>query len=74
MYSITQKSQVSSKFEVRSHEKADFIVDGRYVIEIGGRSKNFSQISNLADSFLAIDEIDVGMGNRIPLWLFGFLY
>lgn len=26
------------------------------------------------DSFLAVDETETGIENRIPLWLFGFLY
>lgn len=36
----------------------------------------FDQIADLPDSYLAIDdtEVEVGYGNRIPLWLFGFLY
>ena len=25
-------------------------------------------------SFAAADDIEIGRGNRIPLWLFGFLY
>lgn len=29
---------------------------------------------DLPDSFIAADEIETGFGNKIPLWLFGFLY
>ena len=36
--------------------------------------KTFEQIADLPDSFLAIDDIEVGTGNRIPLWIFGCLY
>ena len=36
--------------------------------------KSFEQIAGVSDSFLAVDDTDVGYGNRIPLWLFGFLY
>jgi len=64
--------QVVSK--VSSSEKGDFTIDGQYVFEVGGSNKNFSQIANLPDSYLAVDEIEIGWGNRIPLWLFGFLY
>ena len=28
----------------------------------------------IENSFVAADEIEVGFGNKIPLWLFGFLY
>ena len=42
--------------------------------EVGGRRKTFEQIKDEPDSFLALDEVETGYGNRIPLWLFGFLY
>jgi hypothetical protein len=54
--------------------KGDFLVDEKYTIEIGGKSKDFSQIKNIENSYLAVDSIDIGFGNKIPLWLFGFLY
>ncbi|MDE6285648.1 MAG: AAA family ATPase [Muribaculaceae bacterium] len=52
----------------------DFIVDNRYLFEVGGKGKNFSQIRNIPDSFVASDDIEFGLGNKIPLWIFGFLY
>ena len=60
--------------KVNSSDKGDFMVDERYVFEVGGSSKNFSQIAGVPDSYLAVDEIEVGWGNRIPLWVFGWLY
>ena len=50
------------------------MVDGKYLFEVGGPQKTFDQIADLPDSYLAIDNIEVGNGNRIPLWLFGCLY
>ena len=52
----------------------DFLVDSRYLFEVGGKNKSFAQIRNIPESFLAVDDIEVGQKNRIPLWLFGFLY
>ena len=54
--------------------KGDLIVDNRYLFEVGGSGKGFSQIANLPDSFIAADDMEWGFGNKIPLWLFGFLY
>ena len=54
--------------------KGDFLVDGRYTFEIGGKGKSFKQIQGIVDSFIASDDIEIGFGNKIPLWLFGFLY
>ena len=54
--------------------KGDFIVDDRYLFEIGGKDKSFSQIKDIENSFVVADDIEVGYKNKIPLWLFGFLY
>lgn len=53
----------------------DFIIDGMRTFEIGGPSKDTSQIKNLdEEAYLALDELEHPYLNRIPLWLFGFLY
>lgn len=52
----------------------DFIIDNRYLFEIGGKGKGFAQIRDIPDSFVAADDIEFGFGNKIPLWIFGFLY
>ena len=68
-------SQVrSGGHEVVAPEKGDFLVDGKYLFEIGGAGKGFDQIKDLPDSFVVNDDTEVGFGNKIPLWLFGFLY
>ena len=55
-------------------QKGDFLIDGKYTVEVGGADKTFDQIKDLPNSYLAIDDVEFGRGNRIPLWLFGFLY
>ena len=55
-------------------KRGDFLVDDTYLFEVGGKKKSFKQISDIADSFVVSDDIQVGSGNRVPLWLFGFLY
>ena len=67
-------SQLRIGHDVSFPTRGDFLIDGRYLFEVGGKGKTFEQIAYIADSFLAVDETDVGYGNRIPLWLFGFLY
>ena len=50
----------------------DFKVD-KYIFEVGGKNKAFSQIKDKKNSFLAID-IDFSSNNKkIPLWLFSFI-
>lgn len=60
--------------EVTYPPKGDFKVDGKYLFEIGGAGKGFNQIANMPDSYVVNDDTEVGFGNKIPLWLFGFLY
>ncbi|MFO7789386.1 MAG: ATP-binding protein [Bacteroidota bacterium] len=54
--------------------KGDFMVNEKYIMEIGGRNKKHKQIKGLSNSYLAVDDIEIGFGNKIPLWMFGFLY
>lgn len=60
--------------EYLQQKKGDFLVDSKYIFEIGGKNKKFSQIKDIPNSYLAVDNIEVGYGSNIPLWLFGFLY
>lgn len=59
----------------------DFLVDNQYIFEVGGKDKKFTQtsvplegIKDITNSFVVADDIEMGFGNKIPLWLFGFLY
>lgn len=70
----TFASFLSVDHRVGFAKDGDFMVDGRYVFEVGGRGKGFAQIRDIPDSFVVADEIEFGFGNKIPLWLFGFLY
>ncbi|MBO7323496.1 MAG: AAA family ATPase [Bacteroidales bacterium] len=54
--------------------QGDFKVDGKYTFEIGGRSKDFSQIAGLKDSYIFADDWDMPDGAKLPLWMLGFLY
>lgn len=54
--------------------QGDFKVDGRYTFEIGGRSKDFSQIAGIKDSYVFADDCDIPDGAKLPLWMLGFLY
>ena len=67
-------NQVSSIYDIKYPKAGDFFVDGKYTFEVGGRNKTKKQIAHLENSFLALDDIEYGHKNKIPLWLFGFLY
>ncbi|MBQ4007819.1 MAG: ATP-binding protein [Muribaculaceae bacterium] len=67
-------TQMMAEHDVKSPLKGDFMIDDRFLFEVGGRKKTFEQIADIPNSFLAIDDTEIGQGNRIPLWLFGFTY
>lgn len=67
-------SQLCVGHDVSYPKQGDFLVDDRHLFEIGGKGKTFEQIADIPDSYLAIDDTEVGSRNRVPLWMFGFLY
>ncbi len=67
-------NQISCKHHINIAKQGDFLVDEKYLFEIGGKNKSFKQIADMPNSFVVTDDIEVGFGNKIPLWLFGFLY
>lgn len=67
-------NQTSAVATLTMPKKGDFLLDGTTLFEVGGQGKKFDQIKDIPNSYLAIDETEVGYGNKIPLWMFGFLY
>lgn len=87
MYALTSKAantgnvretffanQLAYNHKVMYSDKGDFLVNEQYVFEIGGKDKSMKQIEGIENAFVAADNIEYGFQNRIPLWLFGFLY
>ena len=67
-------NQLSYVGEVNYPKQGDFLCQQKYLFEVGGHKKTFDQIKDIPDSYLAIDDIETGRRNRIPLYMFGFLY
>lgn len=67
-------NQMQQSHTVKISKQGDFYIDGKYTFEIGGKGKGFKQIANIHDSFVVADNLELGYGNKIPLWLFGFMY
>lgn len=67
-------NQVGTVSTLTMPKQGDFMADGKFLFEVGGTRKTFDQIADLPNSYLAIDDIETGNGNRIPLWMFGCLY
>ena len=67
-------NQLRKSHQVNLSEASDFLIDGKYTFEVGGKDKGKKQIATLENAYIVADDIEYGMGNKIPLWLFGFLY
>jgi len=55
-------------------KSGDFYCEETYTFEVGGKKKGFGQIKDIPNSYIVSDDLEIGIGNKIPLWLFGFLY
>jgi len=63
-------NQVGYKNQIKSSEKADFKVNNQFHFSVGGKYTLPAE----SGCFSAADMIEIGKGDVIPLWLFGFLY
>lgn len=67
-------NQLLHSHRLNCHDHADFILDGKTIIEIGGKPKSFRQTKGHSKAYLAVDGIVIGFGRKIPLYIFGLLY
>jgi len=70
-------SMLQQQHSLELPKSGDFYIDDKYTIEVGGKNKDMAQLKWLKErenSYLALDNIEIGVANKIPLWLFGFIY
>jgi len=67
-------TQLNIEHQLRLPKTGDFLVDEKYTFEIGGKNKTSKQVKDIQNSYVVLDDIENGIFNQIPLWLFGFLY
>lgn len=67
-------NQLSAHQKITLPLQGDFKINSQLLFEVGGKGKNFEQIKDVPNSYLAIDDMELGNHNRIPLWMFGLLY
>ena len=61
-------------YRVTYPKAGDFLIDNQYTFEVGGKNKGKKQIAGDTQAYLAVDDLEYGVAEKIPLWLFGFLY
>ncbi len=67
-------SMLAQGHKLAMPQKGDFLIDKKYLFEVGGRSKGYKQIAGIENSFIVQDDVEFGHENKIPLWMFGLLY
>ncbi|GAB7086596.1 AAA family ATPase [Marinifilum fragile] len=67
-------NQVAPTRLFTSTDMGHFLVDDKYNFKITGNTNMSESNIRTEDLFEAADMIERGEGNKIPLWLFGFLY
>jgi hypothetical protein len=67
-------NQLSVSHRVNHASQTDFVINGSYYFEVGGKGKKGKQIAGLPSAWLVKDDLELPMGKSIPLWLFGMLY
>jgi predicted AAA+ superfamily ATPase len=67
-------SMLKPHHEVSIPSHGDFLVDDSITFEVGGKNKGFSPIKDIERSYRILDDIQEGINNTLPLWMFGFLY
>lgn len=53
--------------------KGDFMIDEKYVIEVGGANKKFHQLSGMPNAILVKEGIGKGRTGILPMWMLGLL-
>jgi predicted AAA+ superfamily ATPase len=67
-------NQLKDLVKVTASDKGDFLINDKYVFEIGGKGKTFKQVKDVNNAYVVADRMEIGAGNKIPLYLFGMLY
>jgi uncharacterized protein len=68
-------SQLSVSHKINYSSSGDFIVNDKYLFEVGGKTKSTKQIRHIKNSFRVLDDVDYSASpDTLPLWLFGFMY
>lgn len=67
-------SQVHPLHKVEYTEKGDFRLNRQVTIEVGAAKKTRRQVAGLENAWVAADGVEIGHGDKIPLWMLGLLY
>ncbi|SDC92518.1 hypothetical protein SAMN04488104_1009103 [Algoriphagus faecimaris] len=61
-------------YSVTFPKQGNFLVNESYLLEIGGAGKGSSQVSDFENHLIFSDDLEIGWGRKLPLFLLGLLY
>jgi uncharacterized protein len=64
---------LNAGIEVNAPHEGDFVAKD-IIIEVGAKEKTASQVKGKKNYIVAADDIETGIGSKVPLWIFGFMY
>ncbi len=66
-------SLVKVTHAIQFSSSVDFLVDGQYHFEVGGKNKSSKQVKE-EKTWIVKDDLEYPAGKSLPLWVFGMLY
>jgi predicted AAA+ superfamily ATPase len=67
-------SQLATGHKLNYTNNGDFMINGKWTFEIGGKNKSKKQLIGIQNAYRVIDDVEFPLNDALPLWLFGFLY
>ena len=65
---------LNANVEVFSPKGGGDFLTGHAVIEVGGQTKTARQVTGHGEYLVAADNMETGIGMKVPLWVFGMMY
>jgi len=67
-------NQISNLYDVSTSDVSDFLIAGEYELSIGNDKLQTEIDFKNKKKIFAVENIEIGSKNKIPLWMFGFMY
>ncbi|MBO7048067.1 MAG: ATP-binding protein [Spirochaetia bacterium] len=67
-------NQLKKDHDIKLTASGDFLVDDRHTFKMCSGNRKQKQAKDEGNSYIIADDIEIGSGRLIPVWLLGFLY
>ena len=67
-------NQLKKDHDIKLTASGDFLVDDQHTFRMCSGNRKQKQAKDEGNSYIIADDIEIGSGSLIPVWLLGFLY